>query len=43
LIDVIIEEKTALFVSAVGVPEQWVVDKLHAAGVIVMNVRLIIF
>lgn len=38
LIDVIIEEKAALFVAAVGVPEKWVVDKLHAAGIIVMNV-----
>lgn len=38
LIDVIIEEKTTLFVSAVGVPPQWVVDKLHKAGVIVMNI-----
>ena len=38
LIDVIIEEKARLFVCAVGVPPKWVVDKLHAAGIPVMNV-----
>lgn len=38
LIDVIIEEKTRLFVSAVGVPQREVVDKLHKAGILVMNV-----
>jgi hypothetical protein len=32
LIDIIISEKTKLFVSAVGIPPKWVVDKLHAAG-----------
>lgn len=37
LIDVIIEEKAALFVCAVGVPPRWAVDKLHAAGIPVMN------
>jgi len=37
LIDIIIEEKAKLFVSAVGVPPRWVVDKLHAAGIPVMN------
>ncbi|CAE6345661.1 unnamed protein product, partial [Rhizoctonia solani] len=37
LIDVIIEEKAALFVSAVGVPPKEVVDKLHKAGIPVMN------
>jgi len=37
LIDVIIEEKTRLFVSAVGVPQPEVVDKLHKAGILVMN------
>ena len=37
LIDIIIEEGATLFVSAVGVPPQWVVDKLHGAGVFVMN------
>jgi len=37
LIDIIIREKTKLFVSAVGVPPRWVVDKLHAAGIPVMN------
>jgi NAD(P)H-dependent flavin oxidoreductase YrpB (nitropropane dioxygenase family) len=38
LIDVIIEEKTKLFVCAVGVPPKEVVDKLHKAGIFVMNV-----
>lgn len=37
LIDIIIEEKTTLFVSAVGIPPRWVVEKLHAAGIPVMN------
>ncbi|QRW00331.1 Nitronate monooxygenase [Ceratobasidium sp. AG-Ba] len=37
LIDVIIEEKTTLFVSAVGVPPKEVVDRLHKAGILVMN------
>lgn len=37
LIDIIIEEKAKLFVSAVGVPPRWVVDKLHSAGIPVMN------
>lgn len=37
LIDVIIKNKASLFVSAVGVPPQWAVDKLHAAGIPVMK------
>ncbi|KAI0285762.1 2-nitropropane dioxygenase [Russula aff. rugulosa BPL654] len=37
IIDVIIEEKTRLFVSAVGVPPREVVDKLHEAGILIMN------
>ncbi|GLB41643.1 putative nitronate monooxygenase [Lyophyllum shimeji] len=37
LIDVIISEKTSLFVCAVGVPPKEVVAKLHAAGIPVMN------
>jgi NAD(P)H-dependent flavin oxidoreductase YrpB (nitropropane dioxygenase family) len=37
LIDVIIDEKAALFVCAVGVPPKEVVDKLHAAKIPVMN------
>ncbi|TCD65043.1 hypothetical protein EIP91_003322 [Steccherinum ochraceum] len=37
LVDVIIEEKATLMVSAVGVPPKWVVDKLHGAGILVMN------
>ena len=37
LIDVIIEEQVDLFVCAVGVPPQWVVDRLHGAGIKVMN------
>lgn len=38
LIDVIIEEKTKLFVCAVGVPPKAVVEKLHKAGILCMNV-----
>ena len=37
LTDIIINEKAALFVSAVGVPPKWMVDKLHEAGIPVMN------
>ena len=37
LIDIIIEEGTKLFVCAVGVPPVWAVEKLHAAGILVMN------
>ncbi|KXS22190.1 2-nitropropane dioxygenase [Gonapodya prolifera JEL478] len=37
LVDIMIEEKCRLFVCAVGVPPKWVVDKLHAAGILVMN------
>jgi NAD(P)H-dependent flavin oxidoreductase YrpB (nitropropane dioxygenase family) len=37
LIDIIIESKAKLFVSAVGVPPRDVVDKLHTAGIPVMN------
>jgi len=37
LIDIIIEEKAALFICAVGVPPKWVVDKLHSANIPVMN------
>jgi len=37
LIQVIIEEKATLFVSAVGVPPKWAVDALHKAGILVMN------
>ncbi|KAI9096899.1 2-nitropropane dioxygenase [Phlyctochytrium arcticum] len=37
LIDVIIEERARLFVCAIGVPPQWAVDKLHKAGIIIMN------
>ena len=37
LIDIIIEEGAKLFVSAVGVPPRWAVDKLHAAGIPCMN------
>jgi hypothetical protein len=39
LIDVIIEEKASLFVCAIGVPPKEVVDKLHKAGIPIMNVR----
>jgi len=37
LVDIIIAEKAALFICAVGVPPQWAVDKFHAAGIPVMN------
>ncbi|KAJ7491990.1 2-nitropropane dioxygenase [Mycena latifolia] len=37
LIEVIIEEKAALFVCAIGVPPRYAVDKLHNAGIPVMN------
>jgi NAD(P)H-dependent flavin oxidoreductase YrpB (nitropropane dioxygenase family) len=37
LIDAIIEGGAKLFVSAVGVPPKWVVEKLHAAGVLYAN------
>jgi NAD(P)H-dependent flavin oxidoreductase YrpB (nitropropane dioxygenase family) len=34
---IIIQEKASLFVSAVGVPPKAVVDKLHGAGILCMN------
>jgi len=37
LIDIIIAEKAALFICAVGVPPKWAVDKLHEAKIPVMN------
>lgn len=37
LVDVIIEEKAALFICAVGVPPKWAVDKFHNVGIPVMN------
>ncbi|KAL3486067.1 2-nitropropane dioxygenase [Aspergillus germanicus] len=37
LVDVIVAERVRLFVSAVGVPPGWVVERLHAAGVLYMN------
>ncbi|KAL8714661.1 MAG: hypothetical protein Q9220_001610 [cf. Caloplaca sp. 1 TL-2023] len=37
LVDVIIEEGATLFVCAVGVPPREVVERLHKAGVVVMN------
>ncbi|KAL2159625.1 hypothetical protein VTH06DRAFT_2194 [Thermothelomyces fergusii] len=37
LVDITIESGARLFVSAVGVPPRRVVDRLHAAGVLVMN------
>lgn len=33
LIDIIIEERVTLFVSAVGVPPKSIVDRLHGAGI----------
>jgi NAD(P)H-dependent flavin oxidoreductase YrpB (nitropropane dioxygenase family) len=37
LVDIIIQEGAKVFVSAVGVPTKAVVDKLHAAGIVYMN------
>jgi len=37
MVDIMIEEGVKLFVCAVGVPPKWAVDKLHAAGVVCMN------
>mmetsp|Transcript_1544 Transcript_1544/g.2353 ORF Transcript_1544/g.2353 Transcript_1544/m.2353 type:complete len:276 (-) Transcript_1544:493-1320(-) len=37
LIDIIIESGAKLFVSAVGIPPKWAVDKLHQNGVFYMN------
>jgi len=37
LVDIIIEEKAALFICAVGVPPKWAVDKMHANKIPVMN------
>ena len=37
LIDIIIESGAKLFVSAVGVPPKGVVDRIHAAGILYMN------
>ncbi|CAK0906718.1 unnamed protein product [Prorocentrum cordatum] len=37
LTDIIVKEKAALFVCAVGVPPRAMVDKLHAAGIPIMN------
>ncbi|PWN88995.1 2-nitropropane dioxygenase [Acaromyces ingoldii] len=38
LIDIIIESNAKLFVSAVGVPPQWVVDKLHKNKIVVAGI-----
>ena len=37
LVDIIIDSGARLFVSAVGVPPKAVVDRLHKAGVLYMN------
>lgn len=37
LVDIVIEEKAKLFVSAVGVPPREVVEKLHKNGILYMN------
>ncbi|KAG9662613.1 NPD-domain-containing protein, partial [Aureobasidium melanogenum] len=37
LVDIIIDSKASLFVSAVGVPPKHIVEKLHKAGVLYMN------
>ena len=40
LIDIVVASGCKLFVSAVGVPPRWAVDKLHAAGIPVMVAML---
>ena len=37
LIDITVESGARLFVSAVGVPPKPIIDRLHAAGILVMN------
>lgn len=37
MVDIMIREGVSMFVCAVGVPPRWLVDKLHAAGIPVMN------
>ena len=37
LVDIIIESGAKLFISAVGVPPRWSVEKFHNAGIFVMN------
>ena len=37
MIDIIIAEKASVFISAVGVPPGWAVEKLHAAGILCGN------
>ncbi|KAF2021646.1 oxidoreductase [Aaosphaeria arxii CBS 175.79] len=37
LLDIVIESGAKLFVSAVGVPPIWAIEKLHKAGVLYMN------
>jgi len=37
LVDIMIEEHVPLFVCAVGIPPKWVCDKMHKAGIVVMN------
>lgn len=34
LLDIVIESGAKLFVSAVGVPPQWAIEKLHKGGVL---------
>ncbi len=43
LTDVMIERKVSLFVCAVGVPPKEMVDKLHAAGIVIMKYAQIKF
>eukprot|EP00662_Eupelagonemidae_sp_cell21_P041863 gene41863-66071_t len=37
MVDVMVEERVPLFVCAVGIPPKWVVEKMHAVGMLVMN------
>jgi NAD(P)H-dependent flavin oxidoreductase YrpB (nitropropane dioxygenase family) len=41
LVDVIIESGAKLFVSAVGVPNKQVVDRLHKANIPIMSMSLV--
>lgn len=41
LIDIIVEEKTALFVCATGVPPLSAVERLHGAGIPIMNMSIL--
>ena len=37
IVNVLLEEKVPLLVCAIGVPEKWITDALHANGTVIMN------